>query len=272
MTHLIEHSLIFNTNIASFQTLIERLTTLRIKLRKLKDSNLVIGKVIFKTLYVFWSISKFILNPRYRSEQVSRIKYSNEIIQVSTYTKENRYPVLFKQIALELKDIENPKILSFGCSTGEEVFSLKKIIPNADIVGVDINRWCIKKANRKNSDCNFFHANNKAWEKKNYYDCILALAIFQKSIHREPGQKVTTDLFRFSTFEKNVTELSQLLKIDGLFILDNSDYQFSDLAIFRQQFKAGPDVPIKQNRPTFNKFNNRISNISISKRIFRKIF
>ena len=106
----------------------KRSSAIRTRLRKLKDSKNHLGKVLFKILYLIWSIIKFIINPRYRSEQISRIRYTKQIIQVSTFTKENRYPILFKQIAEELKDIENPKILSFGCSTGEEVFSLKQLI------------------------------------------------------------------------------------------------------------------------------------------------
>ena len=39
----------------------------------------------------------------------------------------------------EFNSIEHPKILSFGCSTGEEVATLSKYIPHGSIVGVDIN-------------------------------------------------------------------------------------------------------------------------------------
>lgn len=244
----------------------------RNQLKKLKYSKSIWGKAIFSISLFLWSVYKFFTNPRYRSEQVSRIRYSNKIIQVSTYTKENRYPVLFKQIAEELKDIENPKILSFGCSTGEEVLSLKQIIPNAGITGVDINYWCIKTARRNNpySDCQFIFSHSIDWKKRQFYDCILALAVLQKSKNREPHRMETTCSFGFEDFENVVVQLSHRLKRGGIFVLDHSDYRLTDVSIFDLLFTTGNDYPISRSRISFDTSNNISFEPTSTPRIYKK--
>ena len=60
------------------------------------------------------------------------------IHQNENHTSLDRYPSLFAKT----KGIQpNPKkIMSFGCSTGEECTTLRKYYPEALIVGIEINR------------------------------------------------------------------------------------------------------------------------------------
>lgn len=150
---------------------------------------------------------------------------------------------------------------------------MKRLIPDAEITGVDINPWCIKTASLKNKypDCNFQHYLDKDWEKSEYYDCILALAVFQKTIHRQLETVATRKTFTFSIFEKRILSLVKLLKIDGLFVLDRSDYQFSDLAMYKNTFVPELYSEIIRRRPTYDKSNKKITQVSASNRIFRKI-
>jgi len=68
--------------------------------------------------------------------------------QLSHQTKANRFPKIFNS-ALKFKP--NPtRILSFGCSTGEECFTLADLYPNAEILGVDLDKYSIGQAKKKN--------------------------------------------------------------------------------------------------------------------------
>jgi predicted TPR repeat methyltransferase len=180
--------------------------------------------------------------------------------------------MLFKQIAEELKEIEKPKILSYGCSTGEEVFSIKQLIPNAEITGVDINHWCLRKARKKNTfiGCYFLHLKNVTWRRHIYYDCIFATGVFQKSINRNAKLKISDDSFLFKDFDNKITELVELLKNEGLFVLDHTDYRFVDLPVYNQQFQIRLDNSLKRFRPNFDQSNKLASATSNLPRIFIK--
>ena len=68
--------------------------------------------------------------------------------QLSHQTKANRFPKIFNS-ALKFKP--NPtRILSFGCSTGEECFTLADLYPNAEILGVDLDKYSIGQAKKEN--------------------------------------------------------------------------------------------------------------------------
>ena len=64
------------------------------------------------------------------------------------YTLPDRYPWLFQFAARELADRPDLRILSFGCSRGEEVFSLRRYFPTASIKGIDARPRNIARAVR----------------------------------------------------------------------------------------------------------------------------
>ena len=59
--------------------------------------------------------------------------------QPYAYTLPDRYPWLFDFAAERLGRIAAPRLLSFGCSRGDEVFSLARRLPRATIKGIDID-------------------------------------------------------------------------------------------------------------------------------------
>jgi hypothetical protein len=59
------------------------------------------------------------------------------IHQISAKTAFNRYPQIFAGAAHAAPNAR--RILSFGCSTGEECATLKMYFPQAKVVGADLN-------------------------------------------------------------------------------------------------------------------------------------
>src|SRR3954466_5687580 len=71
-----------------------------------------------------------------RARLWTRLAHPPGLHQTAPYTWLNRYPVLF-DLAAELAPNAR-RILSFGCSVGEELVSLRSRFANAEIVGAEI--------------------------------------------------------------------------------------------------------------------------------------
>ena len=83
-------------------------------------------------------ITKTLIDSRYRNLQLMRIRRPRGLFQPYATTVERRYPHIFEFVRIKLGN-HPARILSFGCSTGEEVFTLRKCFPAATIKGIDIN-------------------------------------------------------------------------------------------------------------------------------------
>jgi len=96
-------------------------------------------------------------------------------------TSYNRYPEIFEVTRnYSNSKFPNPRdILSFGCSTGEECFSLREYFPAARIIGTDINKSNLKICNNKNFDKNikFIYSNSENLLKENPYDLIFCMSV-----------------------------------------------------------------------------------------------
>jgi tRNA G46 methylase TrmB len=64
--------------------------------------------------------------------------------QLVDWTAPNRYPEIFAAAAAAAPDAR--RILSFGCSTGEECVSLAEYFPKSEIIGAEINVLSLPKA------------------------------------------------------------------------------------------------------------------------------
>ena len=76
----------------------------------------------------------------------SRSVHARQIHQTAPYTWLDRYPELFDLAARLAPDAR--RILSFGCSTGEELVSLRRRFPEAEIVGAEINPRIARRSAR----------------------------------------------------------------------------------------------------------------------------
>ncbi len=112
------------------------------------------------------------------------------LFQVNNCTQGNRYPVLFRLAREKLGDGPALQLLSFGCSTGEEVFTLRKYFPDATIKGIDINPHNIsvceqRLANNPDPKIHFELADSVKREPVAAYDAIFCMAVFR---HGDLGQ------------------------------------------------------------------------------------
>ena len=206
----------------------------------------------------------------YRSLLKKIYSLSNKnIIQLSNTTYFDRHPLLFKIVKDYFKEKNAIKIFSFGCSKGEECFTLNEYFPNSLIIGVDIRKKNIRIANKNNQSKNISFKSidilKSTISKK--FDLITAFSVFC----REPEARLLDNIskiFNFSAFENYIKELDRLLYVNGVFVIENSNYRFSDTSVIS---KYKTLYSQKTSFPLFNKDGNKISNDVNVGKIFKKL-
>jgi SAM-dependent methyltransferase len=189
--------------------------------------------------------------------------------QTTSATAMDRYPAIFAACRERLQDKQDLRILSFGCATGEEVFTLRQYFPHATIVGAEINRSCLAVCRSRNQDENihFIDSLPENLEKFAPYDAIFCMAVFQRSPEHVFYRRIRDlkKIYPFEKFQKQVNILHPMLKAGGLLVIQFSQYDFSDTAVSADYapiagcnqdeygpFVFGPDSKLKKqwrNRP-----------------------
>ena len=190
-------------------------------------------RTLARSLRAFGYVRRFLVDPRIRSENLTRVFHRGAHYQGATYSEPNRYPDLFAACARHLRNTPAPTILSFGCATGEEAFSLVEAVPNATIIGVDINRWCLRQCAKQNRNphIRFLHTCSSEFAALVNLDAIFAMAVFQRSQNRNHTAPLAHGNFTFAKFEQEIARLDAKLKPGGLFFIDHSDFRFEDTAV-----------------------------------------
>jgi SAM-dependent methyltransferase len=189
-------------------------------------------RAIARGLRTAGAARRFLFHPQIRSEQITRALHRDQHLQGATYTEADRYPELFAACRTHLANVAAPTILSFGCATGQEVFSLADYLPRATITGVDINRWCLRQCVRanRNPKLKFLHAADRRFVADPPFDAIFAMAVFQRTEHRTERPDVITGGFTFARFAEEIARLDLRLKPGGLLFIGESDFRFVDTA------------------------------------------
>jgi SAM-dependent methyltransferase len=164
------------------------------------------------------------------------------------FTRPDRYPWLFGFAATRIGSRPNLRILSFGCSRGEEVFSLRRYFPAAAIKGIDINprniARCLARARAENpTNLTFESAATTAGEPASSYDAIFCLAVLCNSELTTSGAQRCDPLFHFERFDRMVGDFARCLKPGGLLVLHTTNFRFCDTTVapdFAVVYEADP--------------------------------
>ena len=154
------------------------------------------------------------------------------------YTLPDRYPWLFGFAATRIGSRPDLRILSFGCSRGEEVFSLRKYFPSAAIKGIDINprniARCLARARaKKPANVTFEIAATTEGEPTSSYDAIFCLAVLVNGDLTTSGAQRCDPLLHFERFDRMVGDFARCLKSGGLLVLHTTNFRFCDTAVAR---------------------------------------
>jgi SAM-dependent methyltransferase len=151
--------------------------------------------------------------------------------QEPNHTRYDRYPAIFAA-AKAASGPEPLRILSFGCSTGEEPRTLaEKYFPSSRILGVDVAPEVLAAARARTQDlANVSIAASDAASvaASGLYDLVFAMSV----LCRNPAPKDWSE-YPFARFEARVAELTALLKPGGVLALANTNYRLTQSRLIR---------------------------------------
>jgi SAM-dependent methyltransferase len=172
---------------------------------------------------------------RIRRAWMLRLSRPENLFQPSTDTWDDRYPDVFSFLRDQLGDDPELSVLSFGCSTGEEVFSLRRYLPSARLRGVDISRMNVatcrrRQARQGDARMEFVRAASVAGEPTAGYDAVLCMAVFR---HADLAARPPTSAskIRFHAFESALQGVERCLKPGGYLAMDHSNFRLTDTVV-----------------------------------------
>ncbi|GMK40287.1 hypothetical protein PCCS19_33430 [Paenibacillus sp. CCS19] len=184
-------------------------------------------------------VKRVMTDSNYRS--IIRLKLLNkqQVHQTSSTTSMDRYPILFTACRDYLNSSypsqEPLKLLSFGCSTGEEVLSLRQYFPNARIVGAEINRrsLAICQSHPVDERISFIYSSPEEIKRHGPYDAVFCMAVMQRKPldTARKGIRSLKPIYPFERFQEQIEQLDQLLRPGGLLIVHFTQYNVQDTSI-----------------------------------------
>jgi len=221
-----------------------------------------------------------LFDPRFRRDQWFRLRQPQRLYQVSSVTFEDRYPLEFRFVRDWLGDSSERSLLSFGCSTGEEVFSLRRYFPSAAIKGIDINPDNIAICKRRLSGMGapalaaktgFAAASGTDVEPAGHYDAIFCMAVLRHGALTKESVQRCDPVLRFADFEVAVNDFARCLKPGGLLVIQHSNFRFGDTDTatgFEPVLRLGDAVV--PGTPIFDRNNGRVPDTGYGDVVFRK--
>ncbi|MBB5878168.1 class I SAM-dependent methyltransferase [Xanthomonas sp. 3498] len=191
-------------------------------------------------------------------------------------TSMDRYPALFRFAQETLGAAANLRLLSFGCASGDEVFTLRDYFPQAAICGMDIHPGHIaacwqRLAAAPDPQLEFRVAGNTADEADASYDAIFCLAVLRRgdlAMHR--GARCD-HLLRFEDVQAQLQDFARCLRPGGLLVLRHANFRLRDTEAARW-FDPVLCVatPPRADTPLFGADNRRLSVQSDDQAVFRR--
>lgn len=178
-----------------------------------------------------------------------RLRTGAGLFQPATVTRRDRHPALFALLATELAARPAAQLLSFGCSTGEEAFTLAGYLPHAAIDAIDANPACIAQARRTaakdgSTRVRFACADTPDALAGAPYDAVLCLSVLRHGDLDAWTPERSTALLPFARFAAAVEALDHVLRPGGLLVLWGCNFRFADTAVAaRYGVMATPGSP-----------------------------
>lgn len=216
----------------------------------------------------------FALDDQYRAITLLHWFKADTLHQTTPLTWMDRYPQLFSACRDLFHDRPEIRILSFGCSTGEEVVTLRQYFPNAYIIGAEINPCSLARCHQRKVDAriSFIPSDHATIKRHGPFDMIFCMAVLQRTPHHIEAERITSlkKLYPFEKFDRQVRELDSLLKKNGVLVIHHSQYFFRDSSVAtRYDTLEWSEVPTYNAR--FDRNSLLVENAASDGSIFIKI-
>jgi SAM-dependent methyltransferase len=199
------------------------------------------------------------------------------VFQPFNDTKPDRYPAIFRFVQSRLGREKELEILSFGCGTGEEAFSLRGYFPRARIKAIDANLGSITVACRRlratpDAKLFFAHANSINAEPAAFYDAIFCMAVLRHGGLMAEGVTRCDHFITFGAFADAIAGFHRCLKEGGLLIVRHSNFRLADTPL-ASKFETVLRVPLRgvAKTPIFGADNMLMPGVDDPDTVFRKL-
>ncbi|TVY01090.1 methyltransferase domain-containing protein [Paenibacillus cremeus] len=232
--------------------------------------------LILDTLwYAIRTTIRVCVDEEFRSIFLLRLLNSRNVHQTTPLTYMNRYPEIFSACRDHFDTKQDLKILSYGCSTGEEVLTLRKYFPNAHIIGADINKRSLKICRKLNVDekITFIYSTPSEIQKHGPFDAIFCMAVLQRKPHYIAAKGISSlkKIYPFEKFEKQIIEFDELINPQGLLIVHFTQYSLLDTIVASNYKTLGNYNQDTYNSPVFDKNSSIIKDRNSLNTIFIKM-
>ena len=223
----------------------------------------------------------FATDPIFRRDHLLLWRAPPNLFQHRSITAADRYPAIFEFVRTHLPPpaaAAAPRLLSFGCATGDEVFSLRTVFPGASLKGIDINRAniaaCRARLRAAGGDPAVVFEENSAAaaEPADTYDAVFCMAVFVRWQLKEDRTVAScAPHLRFADFARTVAELARSVRPGGLLVLRHAMFRFSDTATARD-FRPLLSLPVPEEFfPRFDHANRRLPDAAAEEVVFQKL-
>jgi len=208
------------------------------------------------------------IDPEQRAMARAERTFPDDMFQPYPTTSHNRYPELFDALAERLANLPAPRVLSFGCATGEEVRALRSRMPRARIVGVDANARALSKARAADPQGEYRLA--ARIDPGERWDAILALAVFRHGKLAAESPVDCSPMLPFARFEAGVAMLDACLETGGYLAIGNANFRFRDLSFADRYHVEPPRLAPVPGDPRYGRDNRLLVGETYDELLFRK--
>ena len=207
-------------------------------------------------------VLQFAFDPQYRWKFWVRLFKPSQVHQVAARTRMDRYPEIFGALRDHLGADADVTMLSFGCSTGEEVMTLRQYFPRARLVGAEINPRSLATARARGLDdrIHFIHSEPRTIAAEGPYDVILCMAVLQRDPQLVIRNNITSlaKAYPFRQFDSTIRELDGWLKPGGLLVVHHAHYLVTDTGV-AAHYAPLPGHDVKDTYAKFDRSGQLIS-------------
>lgn len=180
-------------------------------------------------------VARFAVNAEYRSIVLTTLVARDQLHQTTALTWPDRYPGIFSACRQYFGGARQLSLLSFGCSTGEEVLTLRRYFPDATITGAEINRRSLDVCRSRASDAKmtFVYPDPDAIARYAPFDAIFCMAVLQRTPHAVQANGTTnlSGIYPFEKFDRQLSEFDAWLRPAGLLVIHHTQYRVADASV-----------------------------------------
>lgn len=175
-------------------------------------------------------------NPERRSILLTKLLSGRRLHQGAGTTAMDRFPEIFAACRDFFGNRQDLNLLSFGCSSGEEVVTLRQYFPSASITGAEINGRSLAMCRKRvvDSRISFIRSDPETLRQRGPFDAIFCMAVLQRlPLKRVHGQFPASlkGIYPFERFDEQITEFDRLLKKGGLLVVHAKAYAFAHATV-----------------------------------------